>query len=64
VDFLNLGYFMQAGGQNITITYDELRFSNTSLDEVTPVPEPSTWALLGLGFASLFILRRRRRPTL
>jgi hypothetical protein len=41
-----------------TATYDEIRFGAT-LADVTPVPEPSSMALLGLG--GLALLRRRRK---
>jgi hypothetical protein len=29
--------------------------------ELTPVPEPSTWALLAMGLGSVFLVRRRFR---
>jgi hypothetical protein len=38
---------------------DEVRFG-TTWASVTPVPEPSTYALLALGLGALFFLRRRR----
>ncbi len=39
-------------------TFDELRYGSTLLD-ITPIPEPSTFALLSLGVAALVGLRRR-----
>jgi hypothetical protein len=43
----------------------ENRYLNTlnySLDFYgAPVPEPSTWALLGIGGAAVFLLRRKAR---
>jgi len=42
-----------------TFNYDELRFG-TTWASVTPIPEPSTYALLALGFGAVFFLRRRR----
>jgi hypothetical protein len=37
--------------------FDEIRFGTTFAD-VSPIPEPSTYALIGLGLAALFTLRR------
>lgn len=38
---------------------DEIRIGETFLD-VTPVPEPSTWALVGLGLLAFLKFRRKR----
>jgi hypothetical protein len=40
--------------------FSSLAIDNSYLDTVDPVPEPSTMALFGLGFAGLAIARRRR----
>jgi uncharacterized protein (TIGR03382 family) len=55
----NLKFMTFGGNDGMEASYDELRLSQTSLNEVAPViPEPTS-ALLGLvGFAAL--LRRRR----
>ena len=39
--------------------FDEVRVG-TTWASVTPVPEPSTWALLAIGMTALVIFRRRR----
>lgn len=46
-----------APGAGVTSQY----FDNVSLDVVTPVPEPSTWAMLILGFAGVGFMAYRRR---
>jgi hypothetical protein len=48
-----------SGGSGVT-TFDEIRFGD-SFAAVTPVPEPSIFALLGGVFALGFCLMRRRR---
>lgn len=51
----------QTGGGNTVSKgwFDEIRFGTTFAD-VTPVPEPATWALLSLGGIAGLFLRRRR----
>ena len=39
------------------------RFSTFTTDAVAAVPEPSTWAMLMLGFAAIGVLTYRRRPS-
>jgi hypothetical protein len=41
-----------------TSYWDEIRVG-TSWADVTPVPEPSTWLLLGLGLTTVIVFRRR-----
>ena len=53
-------YIHNSGGWGeLDVTYDEIRFGDT-LADVTPVPEPLTVALMGVGGA-IVALRRRRK---
>lgn len=45
--------------ETATMNVDEFRVGTTWQD-VSPIPEPSTYALLGLGLAALVFLRRRK----
>lgn len=53
-----ISFTQRNAGTPGTSIYDEIRFG-ASLEDVTPVPEPGSLALLGLG--GLLIARRRRR---
>jgi hypothetical protein len=56
----HLNIYMNAGeGVNATLSMDEFRLSNFSLNEVTPVPEPSGVALILLGAGLLGSARKR-----
>lgn len=55
---LDIGQFSLATGDS-TFVFDEVRIGNTWAD-VSPVPEPSSFALLGVGALGLAALRRRR----
>jgi hypothetical protein len=46
-----------SGNTASATSLDEIRFG-TDYASVTPIPEPSTYALIGLGLAALFTLRR------
>jgi hypothetical protein len=48
------GWALGAAGGSVNITMDNLQFT-------TAIPEPSTFALLGLGAAALYILRRKQK---
>ena len=50
-----------AGGSSVDAILDNFKLT-TSANLTTPVPEPSTWAMMLLGFGAIgFALRRRRR---
>ena len=55
IDNFGLGNALSSGGK---LVY----FENGSLDlVVAAIPEPSTWALLGLGLTTVMVFRRRRQ---
>jgi hypothetical protein len=58
VNFRNFNIFADTGGANSKI--DEIRFGQTFAD-VSPIPEPSTYALLAAGLGALVWLRRRAK---
>lgn len=57
VRFNNFGAY--TAGLSNAISFDEIRLG-TDYASVTPIPEPSTWALLAGGLTALMIFRRRR----
>lgn len=68
----NAGYFVvntsatngTAGFSNTTDgTFSVAKVGNNLVLNYTAVPEPSTWALLGLGLAALVVIHRRSRRT-
>lgn len=54
---LNQIQTVSSGGGLMSL--DEVRFGTTWAD-VSPIPEPSTYAMLALGLGAVFFLRRRR----
>ncbi len=55
-DINNVGF---TGGASATGTFDEIRVGTTFAD-VSPIPEPTTWALLAGSLTALMVFRRRR----
>lgn len=47
-------------GENTTLNFDEFRVGDTYESVVQIIPEPSTYALLGLGLLALTVLRHRK----
>ncbi len=62
IDKLDLASGYTSGGGSTTAKgwFDEIRMGTTYAD-VTPVPEPSTWMLLGTGALTIAVAMRRRR---
>jgi hypothetical protein len=52
-----MAIFFGGTGSTLNFTFDQL----SAVGEISVVPEPSTYAMLALGFASLAIAYRRRR---
>lgn len=52
----DLPVFLFTGGQDIQIAWNVFADFTTA-----PVPEPETWALMGLGLIGTFSVSRRRR---
>ena len=44
-----------------TIRYENVTFSGTAIPDITPVPEPQTYALMLAGLAAVSLIARRRR---
>jgi hypothetical protein len=65
-DFALLGQFLPAGQYTLHITGTRGTTSAfTGAIAFGAVPEPSTWAMMLLGFGAVgFAMRRRRRPAL
>jgi hypothetical protein len=55
-------YSVVFGGQPLRVFYDNVTFGSLTPGPGTPspIPEPSTWALLGLGLTG--VLAKKRRP--
>jgi hypothetical protein len=64
VGFVDFGQLISSVTFNATNDYlgfDDLRFGRSAVDpgNQTPVPEPSTYALMATGLAGMFSLRRK-----
>jgi hypothetical protein len=59
VNFRHLYIQADVGGSGLAL-FDEIRFGETFAD-VSPIPEPSTYALLAAGLGALVWLRRRAK---
>jgi hypothetical protein len=59
VNFRNISINVNTGDTSVA-KFDEIRFG-TSFADVSPIPEPSTYALLAAGLGALVWLRRRAK---
>jgi hypothetical protein len=59
VNFRHFSILAFTGGPS-NAKFDEIRFGKTFAD-VSPIPEPSTYALLAAGLGALVWLRRRAK---
>jgi hypothetical protein len=64
---ITFGFAMRNGGDGTPVVRSAsgiLRADNFSIDVLTAVPEPSTWAMMILGFAGVGFIAYRRRKVL
>lgn len=59
LDSNDIGGIRLTGGSSATGVFDEVRVGTTFAD-VSPIPEPATWALLAGSLTALVVFRRRR----
>ena len=59
-DLINVNFGSGYGQPNTTL-FDNIYVDPTAFNAINPVPEPSTWALVGLGSLTLLLARRKRR---
>ena len=52
-----------SGDEVVSVFFDNIRIHDTVITPATPVPEPSSKALFGIGALGLFGYSRRRRQT-
>jgi len=55
--FHTIQIFLHIGGGNFNVGYDQVSYGSPA---GTPLPEPATLALLGLGLATVLVMRRAR----